>query len=362
MGVFAALVMMLSAAVPAQAAQAAVWLFLTADGESQGNSIRTDQTASRAGVVATVTRHGAGSYTVSITNAGSLGIPVVTAVNKTGVHCQLRSFHQDDDATTEIVEVSCYKGTTSTNSRFTLSFFASTPPDSGATGAYGYVHDDQPTMASYTPVRGYNSTGEPVLIKHTAGSNLWTVRFSGQSFDSAGGNMQVSAVGTVPARCAIVGWSAIQDAPGTEAQVRCDKLSAATQTPQWTLVYAQDRSITGGTDGFFGYLQADQATPPISPPSPPYTPSLPRNRAATATYTHTVTRSGTGQYQAQVYGPLKDLVDVHVSVNGNTGGFCDIKGSTVTPSTQPAGLVDIACYNASGAPANNVFSLNYYAP
>jgi hypothetical protein len=120
-------------------------------------------------------------------------------------------------------------------------------------------------------------------------------------------------------------------------------------------VYANDRSIVGGTTGFFGYLQANE------PSSASYTPNPKRNRAPSG-FTHTVTRSGPGQYQAQVYGPLKVPVALHVSVNGNTDASCDLVRWSVRPNTQPAGLVDVSCFDAAGVPADNVFSLNYYSP
>lgn len=353
---FAALAMMLSTALPAEAAAAAVWVVVYADQETQGVSYKpASQTASRAGISATVSRHGTGSYTVSVANASSPGLPVVTAVNNAGVHCQLSWYYQDDDGTTEIIEVACYTGATLTDSEFTLAFFTSTPPDGGGTGAYGYVHDDRPDMADHTPARSYNSTGGAVKIYHTAGTSIWTVRFFGQAFNNTAGNVQVSAVGTTPMRCAVYQWYPVPEVRAVDAQVRCDRLANPGYTPQWTLAYTHDRSIVGGTSGFYGYLQAND------PAAPAYTPMLPRNRAP-ETYTHTVSRSGPGQYQAQIYGPLKELVAVHVSVNGNTDSFCNLRNWTVTPNAQPAARVNLTCYNANGVPADNWFSLNYYSP
>jgi hypothetical protein len=355
----AALLLMLPAAVPARAAEAAVWVFLYADRESRGSYTPANQTASRGHIQATVARHGTGSYTVDLANAGApgvTGVPVVTAVDDAGVHCQLAWFYLADDETTEVVEVACYAGTVPTDSRFTLSYFRSTPPDSGASGAYGYVFDNQPAATTYSAAPSYNSAGGPVTIHHAAGTNIWTVRFAGRAFDNVGGNVQVSAVGIVPMRCSVYQWYPVSNPPGVDAQVRCDRLSTPAYTPQWTLTYTHDRSIVGGTSGFFGYLQANQ------PGSAFYVPDPGRNRAADPAYVHTVTRSNPGRYQAQVYGPFKEPMTAHVSVNGDTGNFCDIGSWSVTPSTQPAGRVDITCYNAAGGPADSWFSLNYFSP
>jgi hypothetical protein len=267
------------------------------------------------------------------------------------VHCQVTSFNRDG-ADEEIV-VGCYAGGVPTNSKFQLSFFSSTPPDTGAAGAYGYVFDNQPTLNNYSNPPGYNSTGEPIEISHTANTNIWTVRFFGQRYNNPAGNVQVTAVGSVPTRCAVTQWH--PNDLGADAQVRCDKPGNGTGTPQWTLVYAHDRSIVGGTSGFFGYLQADQPT------SSSYTPSEPRNRGQDG-YIHTVSRSEKGKYQVQVYGPLKLPIALQLSVNGNTDNFCVITSWAVNPNVQPAARVNLSCYNANRNPADSVYSLNYYSP
>lgn len=334
----------------ARAVEGAVWVFLYADRESSTVAYTPSQATSREAIVATVGRAGQGDYTVRLANAAAVGVPVVTAVGGDGAHCQVASFSRGN--ADETVRVGCFAGATPADSEFTLSFVSSTPPDSGATGAYGYVHDDKPTLASYVnPATRYNSTGGRVDV-YRQDTRLWTARFFGQAFNNLAGNVQVSAVGARPARCGVVRW--YPHSLGVDAQVRCDPLSG-TFTPQWTLVYTHDRSIVGGSTGFFGYLQADQPTADF------YRPSVPRNRAPNG-LTHTITRGAQGRYQAQVYGPLKEPVDAHVTVNGDTDDHCTLVGLTITPSTQPAARVDINCYTTGGAPTDAVFSLNYYAP
>lgn len=338
----------------ARAAEGETWAFLYADKERSTSTYLPGQARGRADIVAWVTRSGTGGYTVRLTNAASAGVPVVTAVNGAGVHCQLTSFGRN--GADELVRVGCYDRDVPADSEFTLSYFASTAPDSGAAGAYGYVHDDQPALATYAdPATRYNSTGGRVEIHRGTGDpRTWTARFFGQAFSNNAGNVQVSAVGSRPARCGIVRWD--PHPLGVDAQVRCDTpAGAAPYTPQWTLAYSHDRSVVGGTTGFFGYLQADQPT------APAYTPSVPRNRAPSG-LTHTVRRDGEGRYEAQVYGPLKDSLDAHVSVNGDTDSYCVLAGWTITPGTQPAARVGIACHTANGDPADAWFSLSYYSP
>ncbi len=252
----------------------------------------------------------------------------------------------------EEIMVACYTGSVLADAKFTLSFFWSTGPDSGSPGAYGYVYDNQPKAGTIVnPAVRYNSTGGNVdIYLHDTG--IWTVRFFGQPFNNIGGNVQVSAVGPAPVRCAVIQW--YPHVLGADAQVRCDPLSDGS-SPQWTLVYPHERSVVGDRSGFFGYLQANQPTAPI------YTPNPDRNRAPDG-FLHTVSRSSPGRYQAQIYGPLKEPVTAHLTVNGDTSHFCDIVGWTVRPGQQPAGLVDVACYDNTGVPADNWFSLNYYSP
>jgi hypothetical protein len=367
LAVVAALVMTLSAAVPAQAAEAQVWTFLHADRLQEQGTYTPVQSGSQ-NVIATVSRPSGdsaastGRYRVSLTNVGppgAAGVPIVTAVNSAGVHCQVAAFGLS--GTTETIDVECYAGTVRANSRFMLSFFSSTSPDGRPTvGAYGYVFNNQPTLNDYRTAPRYNSTGGDVHI-YRAGSgdagagkrwDVWTARFFGGRFRNNAGNVQVTPVGTVPARCAVFQW--YQHSQGVDAQIRCDR-AATTGPPQWTLTYTHDRSIVGGTSGFFGYLQANDPT------SPDYTPAPPRNRAPDG-YSHTVTRSDPGRYQVQVYGPLKAPVSLQVSANGHTDNFCTLTGWTVTPNVQPAGRVDLACHDRNGAPADSLYSLNYYAP
>jgi hypothetical protein len=349
-GILAALMLALSAVVPAHAAEAQVWAFLFADRPSeQGTYAPLNQTASRPGVSARVTRAAVGSYQVNIAGAGGQGVPVVTAVAGTGVHCQLTSFRAD--GTTERIVVGCYAGTTPTDSQFTLTYFSSVPPDSGAAGAYGYVHDNRPTLATYTNPPSYNSTGGRTEIYHNQDS--WTVRFFGAAFNTVAGNVQVAALGAAPARCSIIQWQ--PHAQGMDARVRCHTLTDPTVRPQWTLIFAHDRSVVGGSSGFFGYLQATEPT------SPDYTPNPDRNRAQDG-FIHTVGRPGRGRYEVRVHGPLKAPVTLHVSVNGDTDGFCNIASWTIDPSVQPAGRVNVNCYDGNRALADRWFAINYYSP
>jgi hypothetical protein len=309
------------------------------------------------GVLARVNRTGVGDYTVRLAGgAAAEGVPLVTAVGDSGAHCQLASFSVS--GADEVVGVDCYRGAVRTDSRFSLSFVSgSTPPDSSGASAYGYVFDDQPTLTDYPDPPAHNSTGGSVEIER-ASNGYWTVHFAGDEFDNDHGNVQVSAVGSRPARCGIVEWDGDDD--GADAVVRCVNLSGvASFTPQWTLVYTHEYSLVGDQNRFFGYLQADR--PDVNGE---YTPDRDRNRAP-AGYAHSVTRTGTGRYEVKVRGPLKEPVGLHVSANRDSTAFCTLNGATVDPApteSQPSALVKVACHTSAGQATNSWFSLNYYSP
>jgi hypothetical protein len=353
--------MAVSAAVPAQADEAEVWAFLTADRpEAQGTYEPTYQNAS-AGVGVTVTNGTtAGTYTVNLADGGhDDGVPIVTAINAGPVHCQVAGYGNDDGD--EVITVNCYNGTVLARSAFTLSFFASEGEDD-LTGAYGYVRNDRPTASSYTDPPAYNSTGAAVTITRAAGTGIWTVRFLGTEFANSGGNVQVTALGTRSARCTVVKWAKDATSTGVEVQVRCQNLAGV--TPQWTLGYVHERSIVGDLEDFFGYLQADQ---PDAPEDEIYIPDPNRNRGPNVV-AHRVTRLDPGRYEVHVYGRLKEPIGVHATVNGDTTNFCVLTGAEVVappppdPADGPSALVRLACYDTNGQLANSRFTLNYYAP
>jgi hypothetical protein len=65
----------------------------------------------------------------------------------------------------------------------------------------------------------------------------------------------------------------------------------------------------------------------------------------------------------RVHGPLTARFTVHVSVNGDTDGFCDVtRWNFNLADPEWPGTIDVTCYDRTGTPADQVFSLNYYSP
>ncbi|HEX6361005.1 hypothetical protein [Actinophytocola sp.] len=331
----------LAVAAPVQAeVRPGVWTFLYADKESlTGTYVPENQD----GAKGSVTKYADGRYRVELDGVGAPGVPMVTAVGGNGVHCQLASFGSNG-----LMYVDCYAGTARKNSKFMLTFF-SPPADSPANSAYGFAFS------------GPQATSFPggTSISTDASSGVSTVQFTRAGFTN-GGNVQVTAVGRSPARCSVMSW--VQTTSGVTAQVKCKNLFGQSPVPpQWTLVYARERSIIGGDTEHFGYLQADR--PDWSSPDP-YPPDPNRNRGPNG-YTHVVRRPvpNVGTYQVRVHGALAEAFTLHVSVNGDTAGFCVPTGWNFNlADPEWPGTVDVACFDGAGAPANQVFTLNYYSP
>jgi len=330
----------LAVGAPAQAeVQPGVWAFLYSD---QAAPVGTYEPGNQAGAKGSVTKYADGRYRVELDGVGAPGVPMVTAVGGDGVHCQLASFGSNG-----AVLVDCYAGTVPRDSRFVLTFFSPSTGDL-ANSAYGFAFS------------GPQATSHPsgTTVTYNSASSVWTVRFTGAGFTN-GGNVQVAAVGRLSARCAVISWE--QATPGMTARVRCTNLSGSSR-PQWTLVYTRERSIVGGASGYFGYVQADRPewTPQAGDGDGTYEPDPSRNRGPNG-FTHRVGRPGVGRYQVHVHGPLTNKVTLHVSANGD--GFCTPTNLSFT-SANPEwpGTVDVACFNQAGAPANLVFTLNYYSP
>jgi hypothetical protein len=335
--------------VSAQArVQAGGWSFLYADMETAAEYEPTNQ----AGVKGSVTKTGTGRYQVDLTAAGAAGIPMVTAVKgetavrEEGVHCQLASFNSDVR-----IHVDCYRGAVLTDSRFMLTFLS--PPAGGeADGAYGFVYSGATTMRYPDAVEVLPETDQGIT----------TVRFHDDAFVNSGGNVQVSAVGSLPARCAVVRWleedQDLEDGPEMVVEVKCQNLSDQPAfRPQWTLVYTHERSVVGGDGGFFGYLQAEKPDHDGE-----YTPKPERNYAP-FDFKHTVTRSVDGRYRVQVHGPVANKSILHVSANGGSDTFCEVTDFNVAPiNPQRAGTVDVACFDSAWNLVNSKFTLNYYSP
>lgn len=325
--------------VSAQAqVQPGVWAFLYSDVEEPKDGYKPPN---RAGAEGSVTRTGEGRYRVDLAVAGTAGVPMVTATEKEGVHCQLAYFTPSGS-----IYVDCYRGASPVDSKFMLTFF-SRPANEAAGTAYGYAHSSNSLLR-------YPQELAVAPPQDTRG--IWTVRFFGSAFVNLGGNVQVTAVGTRPGRCEVVDWSPV--GRDMVVGVKCRNLSNDPFfRPQWILAYTHQRSVVGGDSGFFGYLHANEPDRDDK-----YTPDPDRNVAPLG-FSHSVTRSVVGRYQVEVHGPVTDKVVVHVSATGGTDTFCNVADFDVVPNdTNIAGTVDVTCYNSSGGLTNSKFTLNYYSP
>jgi hypothetical protein len=98
----------------------------------------------------------------------------------------------------------------------------------------GWVIDNQPTVASYTPPGKlqYNSMGLTNSIQRT-GTGTYTIDFAGFQFH--GGSVSVTAAGQTAAVCEVVTWA--KNTAGQQVQVACFAPSGAPADEEFDAAY-----------------------------------------------------------------------------------------------------------------------------
>lgn len=345
-GLLAALV---AAALPAaNAAHAAVpdnWGFAFLDNPTPPPGYAPDPSrqwgswASPASNPVTVNQTGLGSYTVRFPMIGaSGGIAHVTAVSSNGAWCQLNSWQQAGED--EDVLVSCYAADgTSANSQFTVVYTTSSGTLPPTAGQYGYLYAD----ASGSLFTEYNSSGAVNSVSKV-GTGQWNAWLPGLGQASEAGNLQVTAVDPKQgARCKVTNWA--PSASGQNVSVSCYNSSDAPYDTQWTLSYAYQRALYGGSypPKLYGYLWFNGSVPALT-------------NYNSAGGSNSLSTSGDN---AEVI--LPDVAntpdDAQVTAFGDGPGYCDLtspwarSGSTAT--------VFVTCYNPGGAPVEAPFFAAY---
>lgn len=194
----------LAAAVPGPAAQAAPpgqYGFAYSQLATPGGTYAPDPTRQwvSSGGVATVTPTGTGAYTVIFPGIGSTGgVAHVTAVTRTGEWCQIRSYRPS--GTSERVDLLCFRvGGAPADTRFSVLF-------SSGVGVPAYAHVRAASNGAITA--SANSTGAANTVL-SAPPGLYSVTLPGVGLGagSPAGGVQLTANGSVPARCTVASWS-----------------------------------------------------------------------------------------------------------------------------------------------------------
>lgn len=205
---------------------------------------------------------------------------------------------------------------------------------------WGFVINQQPTVASHTPAATLqgNSLGSTNTINRT-GVGIYTVQFGGLG-TALQGNTQVQAYGTTTNRCTAASFGTSSGAARVE--VRC--FTAAGVLADTTFV-AQFQEHGRRPTTLSGYATLVG----VNSPTPPVTASLSANSTGG---TNTATRASTGRYTVNLGGFGGTSGVPVVSTLGTTNKSCQVQDWTL-----PA--VSVACFDGAGAATDIGFSVAF---
>jgi hypothetical protein len=212
--------------------------------------------------------------------------------------------------------------------------------------AAAYAYANRPTTHSYTPEAAYsfNSSGGGIGIVRT-GLGKYTVTFSGLGGEALGGTVDVTAEGNQPAQCEVTSWD--RDSTGFSLQVGvdCFAVAGARMDAPYMVAFTSGGSTSGTTD----YVWASRPTTLSYAPAPAYS----FNSSGTI---NKITRLGVGQYQVNMPGPAVSGGTVKVTAYGTAADSCQVAGWVGLSTGQ---VVDVHCFDATGAAANDKFTVTY---
>lgn len=180
-----------------------------------------------------------GGYRVRIPGAAAAaGVAHVTAVNRTGQWCQIGSYLPS--GADELVDVRCFApGGAASRTRFAVFFSTSSGIIPAASGAYASLR----VNAAGAPTASYNSLGAPNGVSFLGGGDYRVFLSAVGGAPVLTGLPQVTANGSVPARCKVLSWGTTPN--GQDLRVRCFNAGNVPAPAGWTLSYQAKRAITG---------------------------------------------------------------------------------------------------------------------
>jgi hypothetical protein len=298
------------------------------------------------GAVNTITRSGTGVYAVRFPNIGaSAGMVHVTAYGGGSENCKVANW--GPSGAVQIVNVRCFN---SAGSPVDTSFTASYVQSAADAGYLGHVWANQPTTASYTPSAAYQYNAKGLANTITRGAaGSYVVRLPGLGI--TGGDVKVTAYGSTNDLCKVGNWTV----SGSDQLVRvlCFTTAGAPVDTYFTMTFARSLGVIGLAGTPSGYVWANQPTTASYTPSATYQ----YNSSGTAV-NNTITRSAAGVYQVKMPGLGGSEGNVHVSAYGAGSLECKVANWTTSGADR---LVNVRCFNTSGAPADSMFTATYTA-
>jgi hypothetical protein len=297
--------------------------------------------------VNTITRTGAGSYTVRLPDLGATsGTVVATAYGPTASYCKVLSW--GPGGTAQLVNIRCFTATgVAADTPFTMSY--TSPVGFGYDLAY--VWADQPTAPSYVPSPPYqaNSSGATNRIQRL-GTGAYLVKLP--NLGQAAGHVQVTAYGPGPERCKVGGWGP----NGTEQDIRvfCYTPRASRADTRFTLSYVRNGNLLSQPvccrpDGSpTAYAWASNPTAATYTPAPQY-------QFTDTAQPVTITRLAPGNYAVHVPDGLSNG-NVQVTAYGGDSAYCKVNFWT------PAAGIRVLCFSTAGSPVDTFFDVSLVGP
>nr|WP_052479091.1 hypothetical protein [Kibdelosporangium sp. MJ126-NF4]CEL21926.1 hypothetical protein [Kibdelosporangium sp. MJ126-NF4]CTQ92706.1 hypothetical protein [Kibdelosporangium sp. MJ126-NF4] len=293
----------------------------------------THQWSKFGGASGQVRSPGTGRYEVLFPKtSGKRGIVHVTAAGPQPSWCQVPGWKMANDGLHVFVD--CYKhGGTPANNQFSVLFTESSGPVPPSADLHSYVFSD----ALGNVIHDFSSAGPSIVVGQSS-TGVYKVHIPLSGANDHGGNYQVTAVGSKPARCKIQSrdWSP----NGQFAVVACFDGSSKPFDTAWTLSYNRQRPVVGeyGPPRLFGHVWVTLGLPPLA-------------NFNSVGATNTVS-FGAGQYLVTF--PKVGMKEDHVQVTaiGKGPDYCGLSNLWFTFDN--GGVVrNVECYDATGVLAKN---------
>lgn len=286
-----------------------------------------------------VTRSSTGSYQVEFGRMGQSQSDniQVTSYGDSTRHCQVAYWVGMRAGTSLLAGVRCFNSSGApSDAQFVVQFYRA---GAGNPEQSAYLWANQSTAVSYVPLRSYNSRGGENTITRS-GTGLYRARLPG--FDTAGGNVQVTAYDTSSNYCKVVQWSTLNT-----VDVACFDAAGIPADTQWTLRYTDRHVSNNGQRGAYVWIHDATATT--------HTPSLGYQWNSQGT-TLTARRSGTGTYQVNIPSIGATNSSVMVTAYGAGNAKCNV---AVWGAAGTGTEVWVRCRNRAGAAVDSLFTLSY---
>ncbi|HEX4158519.1 MAG TPA: hypothetical protein VHY79_08580 [Rhizomicrobium sp.] len=303
--------------------------------------------------VAGISHIGTGLYEIEASNFYVPG-PSDLQISSQGfagpANCVTSGWSFSDDYYLEAY-VNCYDlSGNPADASFSFLYQSRDEPFGSADKGIAFLLADQPTEASYTPNLDYqyNSTSATnTMVRNGAGS--YTASIPGLT--KKGGNVQVTAYGNGPARCATSGWSASQT--GTSVNIFCFDSTGAAADEKFTLAYTIGEPLglfSGrrlGDSGAYAWANKAQRREKYAPPRA-------YNYDGFKTGSLSVKRAQTGVYSVSIPGNLNGPYAPAelVTADGASNDFCST--GDISEFWNPFWVY---CYDQNGNPADSKFSV-----